>query len=68
MPENEAAHFISDMTTFDFFEDLTGSMDSFLQQFRGLRDLVLEALASSKKAMEAAREVDSDEDEDGNLR
>lgn len=64
----EAAGFIFDIVTLDFFLDVEGDMQSFYGQLGELRERVQTLLKACNRTNEKGDIVASDEDEDGNLR
>ncbi len=64
----EKVSFIHDIITLDFFMDISGTMDSFFAQLRGIKNEIVALLEAEKRLSKEGELVDSDADEDGNLR
>lgn len=64
----DAAGFIFDIVTLDFFLDVEGDMHSFYSQLGELRERVQMLLVENDKVNAAGELVASDEDDAGNLR
>ena len=63
----EALRFVDDVISNYFFRDLTGKFKDFLTQLPELKDSI-KALYEERNSMQDGELVDSDEDENGNLR
>jgi hypothetical protein len=69
LSDEEAASFAYDIVTLDYFLDLSGGMNDFLNQIRLPVRQVLDALISESHKLDAdGNIVESDADSDGNLR
>ena len=69
LSQEEAASFMYDIVTLDFFLDLEGNMQDFLKQVRKPAREVLEHLVSSSFNTDTNGDIlESDADSDGNLR
>lgn len=63
MQPPDAANFVCDIMSFDFFEDLVGPVDDLLRELPHLKELIQQFMISKN-----IRGLESDEDEDGNLK
>jgi hypothetical protein len=68
MSAGEAASFICDIVTLDFFQDVAGTMKEFLREVAPIRDEVEALLDESCRRDKDGEIVDSDADSEGNLR
>lgn len=69
MSDADAAGFIHDIISLDFFLDLRGSNSAFFSEVRKcIKPIVKELLAESRKINKDGEVVESDEDSQGNLR
>ena len=67
MSESEAASFVHDLITLDFFADLRGSLKDFLLEMHRCRAEVEALLSESHERDKNGELRDSDEDSEGNL-
>ncbi len=68
MLESEALSFIDDVISRDFFLDLRGKLGDFTSQFPELKHSIETLLQDKDRIGTSGELVDSDEDENGNLR
>lgn len=68
MSAGEAAGFVCDIATLDFFQDILGSMKEFLRELAPLREEVEALLDETCHRDKDGEIVDSDADSEGNLR
>lgn len=68
MTESEAVSFICDIVEFDFFMDLSGSMKGFYKNLIEVGEGVELMLKATKSMDDKGNIVDSDADDEGNLR
>lgn len=68
MTSSEAASFICDIVSYDFFMDLSGSIKKFYKEMPEIADEVRSLLSSTMDMDGEGNLIDSDEDERGNLR
>lgn len=66
--EEEASSFIHDVITLDFFMDVNGTMESFFSPLKRVRERVKALLNAGNRLNGRGEIVDSDEDDEGNLK
>lgn len=68
MSVGEAASFVYDIVTLDFFQDIPGKMKSFQREVAAFADELDELINETHNRDKDGEIIDSDADSDGNLR